>query len=355
MRCHLPKLVFALVLAATCVALAQQPDSAFLPQTFAGWEKAADDRAGTDPAIVDQANPAVLKEYGFQGFETATYKKEDRILKLKAARFQDATGAYGAFTFYRTSQMLTERIGTMAASANERVLFFRDNILIDAVFDRVTAMSAGELRDLAAALPSAKGTAANLPTLPNYLPREQLLTNSVKYVVGPIAFQSINAPLAAEQIDFSVSPEVILAQYNVDRNSAQMVLVGYPTPQIAGEKLKAIEAAKPGHEGTTIVAKRTGPLLAVVEGTVSEGEAKTIAARVHYEADVTWNENTGLSKRDNIGNLIVAAFMLIGIILLISLGTGVLFGFFRVALARLFPGRYAKKAEEADFIRLHLE
>ena len=56
--------------------------------------------------------------------------------------------------------MKSERIGTKAASANERILFFRSNVLVDATFDRVTGMSAAELRELAGMLPEAKSPAA---------------------------------------------------------------------------------------------------------------------------------------------------------------------------------------------------
>lgn len=355
MRLIRQNLALFIILSAATAALAQQPQSAILPQSFAGWERTSDARTGSDPAVVDQANPAVLKEYGFQHFETATYSRSDRTLKIKAARFNDASGAYGAFTFYRSPRMNTERVGTMAASANERVLFFRDNVLVEAAFDRVTAMSASELRELAAALPTVSGNAANLPTLPNYVPREEMVTNSPRYLIGPLALRATNTPLTAEQIDFSLSPEVMVADYNVDRTPAQLVLVAYPTPQIAGDKLRTIEAAGPSQDGTTVVAKRTGPLLAVVKGMISAGDAKAILGRVNYEADVTWNENTGLSKRDNIGNLVVAAFMLVGIILLISLGTGVLVGAVRVGLQRLFPQRFLTKAEEAEIIRLNLK
>ena len=58
---------------------------------------------------------------------------------------------------------------------------------------------------------------------------------------------------------------------------------------------------------------------------------------MNYEAEVTWNEATSLSKRDNIGNLIVAVFALIGIILLISLIFGVFFGGIRILMKRFFP------------------
>jgi hypothetical protein len=296
----------------------------------------------------------VLKEYGFTDFEVANYTRPDRKLTIKAARFQDATGAYGALTFYRQPRMQTENIGLLAASDNERVLFFRDNILIEAHFDRVTAMSASELRELAGMLPRAKGSAANLPTLPTYLPREQLVSNSAKFMVGPAAVSTMKMPLSADLINYSLNPEILLASYSVDRQPADMLMIAYPTPQIATERLRAIEAAPPPEDGTTIVARRTGPIVAVVKGTISESDAKKIIGRVSYEADVTWNENAG-TKRDNIGNLIVAAFMLIGIILLISLGTGVLLGFGRVMLQRLFPGRFLGTAEEADFIRLNLK
>jgi hypothetical protein len=120
-----------------------------------------------NPAQADPAYPAVLQEYGFAGSETATYTREDgRKLTLKVAKFNDATGAYGAFTFYRQPAMKSEQIGTKAASATDRILFFRSNLLVDANFDRVTAMSAAELRELASMLPAASGSADNLPTLP---------------------------------------------------------------------------------------------------------------------------------------------------------------------------------------------
>ena len=103
----------------------------------------------------------------------ATSRPDGRTLTIKAARFKDATGAYGAFTFYRDPAMKVERIGTKSASANERILFFRSNVLVDAKFDRVTGMSAAELRELAGMLPEAPATAANLPNLPEYLPKQR--------------------------------------------------------------------------------------------------------------------------------------------------------------------------------------
>src|ERR1035441_6383305 len=112
--CLLRRFLVAAVLSVVLgnVAFTSAPNN-FLPQSFAGWIKSGPVQSNTDPAKADAAHPAVLKEYGFADADTATYTRADgRKLTVKAARFNDATGAYGAFTFYRQPSMATERIGT---------------------------------------------------------------------------------------------------------------------------------------------------------------------------------------------------------------------------------------------------
>ncbi len=116
-----------------------------LPKQFGGWQMAGSAQTSKDPTQADSVNSALLKEYGFSDLATATYTRDDgRKVRLKAARFGDTSGAYGAFTFYKMPQMLTEKIGDQGAALNERVLFYRGNILVDADFGKLTAMSAAE-------------------------------------------------------------------------------------------------------------------------------------------------------------------------------------------------------------------
>ena len=82
-----------------------------LPQEFGGWEMQGSAQTSTDPAAADPTNAAVLKEYRFTDFASATYTRDDgRTLKIRAARFADASGAFGAYTFYLQPEM-TERAG----------------------------------------------------------------------------------------------------------------------------------------------------------------------------------------------------------------------------------------------------
>ncbi len=336
-------------------ALSFAADAALLPKSFAGWTQTGTPVTTTDAAKVDSAYPAVLKEYGFTGAETATYTRDDgRKLTIKAARFKDATGAYGAFTFYRQPAMHSEQIGSKAASANERILFFRSNVLVDANFDRLTGMSAAELRELAAGLPAVKGSSDELPKLPQYLPKQNAVGNSARYILGPQALTATGAPLTAEQVDFKFDPEILDQQYSLPDGGVTLMLVLYPTPQIAGERLRALEPLAKGNPGTFAL-RRTGPILVVESGPVDNSDARALIGSVNYEADVTWDEATSIPKRDNIGNLIVGIFGLIGILLLVMLIFGIFFGGFRLLMRRLFPNRVFDRPESIEIIQLHLE
>ena len=324
-----------------------------LPNSFAGWEISGSVRKGTDADTIDHAQSAALREYGFAGYEIATYTQGTRKLAVRAARFQDATGAYGAFTFYRLPGSIPEKIGTLAASDNDRVLFFRGAVLVEARFDSLTAMSASELRELAAALPQVSGPAANLPVLPNYLPRDKVEASSAKFVIGPAAYASLALPIPENIVDFGLKPEILTVKISQPHTEAALMLIAYPTPQIAMEKMDAMQKTSPPPDASLTV-KRTGPIVKVVCGSIPPQDASSLLAHINYQAEVTWNENTGLSKKDNVGSLVVAALTLALIIFAFSLGTGAVFGFARPLASKLFPRWVRPPGEAAEFIRLNL-
>ena len=353
--------------AALAAADAPAPVSA-LPNEFGGWQVSGPVSKSADPAVADAANVSVLKEYGFRRFEKAEYTRNDgdgRKLAIKAAVFDDASGAYGAFTYYQTPVMLEEKIGDRAGSLNNRVLFFQGNVLVDALFDKLSAMSAAELRALAGLLPRPAGSAGKLPTLRNYLPTRSYQKNTTKYILGPVALDRTGSPLPSGVVDFKSGAEVVLAKYAAGAGDSTLMLIEYPTPQIAIEKLKQIDAAhqitaqQPGVASIVDVGPffdtRTGPIIVIAAGPLSQSEARAMLGSISYEADVTWNENTFASKRDNLANLLFNVIVLCGIVVGLALVAGVGFGGIRILLKRLFPGRVFDRPEETEIISLHLE
>lgn len=333
-----------------------------LPKQFGGWQIAGSVKTSKEPSQADSVNSALLKEYGFTDFAAATYIRDDgRKVRLKAARFGDTSGAYGAFTFYKMPQMVSEKIADQGAALNERVLFYRGNILVDADFGKLTAMSAAELRELASLLPLPAGNTRNLPGLPAYLPTQSYVKNSAKYVVGGIGLEKINSPLPAQLVDFTSGAEVVLGNYNSSSGQASVMLISYPTPQIAAEHLRRIdEATQPKADGAIpsdagpIFTKRTGPIVVVASGPLSQSEATALLASVNYDADVTWNENTSFSKKDNLANLLVNIIILCGILMGLALVAGIAFGGIRIMVKRILPERVFDRPEGMEFIALHL-
>src|SRR6202050_4484426 len=253
---------------------ADSPVPPILPKQFAGWQMQDAAQTSKDASAADPTNAALLKEYGFTDFEAATYKSDDgRTLKIRAARFADASDAFGAYTFYLQPEMAREEIGDQGASLNQRVLFYRGHILVEAVFSQLSVMSAAGLRELAGVLPRPGGNAGNLPPILASMPHHGYATNTEKYAEGPLALVAIGSPLPSDLLDFSASPEIVLGQYFTSGGGATLMLIEYPTPAVAAEHLRRIDAAHHAALPSAGVAaienvgpffdKRTGPIVAI--------------------------------------------------------------------------------------------
>lgn len=352
------------------VASPATSSTAVLPPQFGGWQIKGAVTQSEDPAAADQVNAPVLKEYGFQRLEKAAYTRDDgRNLLVKAAVFADTSGAYGAFTYYSSDEMGEETIGAQAAFLNNRVLFYQGNILVEAVFDKMSVMSAAQLRQLAGLLPAAEGNKGNPPSLPTRLPKRagetSLEKNTTKYILGPVALDHVGSPLPAAMVDFKSGAEVVVAKYGVNAGDSTVMLIEYPTPQIAAERLRQIDAShqvtqqQPGVASIVDVGPffdtRSGPILVIAAGPLSKSEARALLSSVSYEADVTWNENTYVTKKDNLANFLFNAIILCGIVVGLALVAGVAFGGLRVLVKRLFPDSVFDRPEAVEFISLHLE
>jgi hypothetical protein len=364
----IPAWVFCLcstVLAAGPAAVAASPEKAILPQEFAGWQIQGAPQTSQDPMVADLTNAGVLKEYGFTDFAAATYFRDDgRALKIRAARFADASGAFGAYTFYLQPNMAREQIGDQGASFSQRVLFYRGHVLVDALFSKETAMSAAELRELAGKLPIPTGNAGRLPPVLAFMPTRGYIANTEKYAMGPKALGPATPPISADLVDFSVDPEVTLGNYKSASGEATLMLIYYPNSQSAAEHLRRIDAAHHASDSQSGVAtienagqffdKRTGPIVAIAAGPISEGDARSLLGLVNYEARVTWNENTFFDKNNNIGTLIVNILLLCFIIGAMAIVAGFAFGGVRILAKRFFPDKVFDRPEQMEFISLHL-
>jgi hypothetical protein len=338
-----------------------------LPDSFAGWVSATAPQKVTDPARADAANTAALKEYEFTDAALADYKRDGETLSAHALRFHDASGAYGAYSFYRHDGWPKEDIGTGATSNHNRVLFWLGNTVVDANFSRIGPMSGAELRELAGQIPVPDGTTALAPPLLSNLPRASLDAQTTHYALGPAGYAGAGGVLPAEMVGFDRDAEAVTANYSLTSGVATLTIIDYPTPQMAAAQetrirdyLKAGNKANPAFpkpltdsDQASLEVRRSGPLVAIVSGDAIPDESHKLLATVHYSADLMSIPQPTESEVTKTGQLLmgIATLVIIGASAAILLG--IFLGGFR-ALYRVARGKPASSVFEAEFTSLHL-
>jgi hypothetical protein len=340
---------------------------ALLQDSFAGWVAAQPSKKLTDPAQADPANTAMLKEYDFSDAELADYKRGGETLSLRALRFHDASGAYGAYTFYRQSGWPKEQIGTGATSNHNRVLFWVGNTVVDANFSHISPMSGSELRELASQIPVPEGSRALAPPILANLPQASLDGQTTHYALGPAGYAGSGGVLPPELVGFDRGAETVTATYSLRSGPATLTIIDYPTPQMAATQetrirayIKAGSQAQPAwpkplmdSDLASLEVRRSGPLVALVSGDAIPDESHKLLATVHFESELMSVPQPTESEVAKTGKLLLG----IATLVIIGASAAVLLGFFLGgfrALYRIARGKPASSVYETEFISLNL-
>ncbi len=330
-------------------ALAATPPLPTLP-SFAGWQKSRQAISTRSGWGLPAPDASAMAEYGLQAVERDVFQRGARSIQVQGLRFADAAGAYGAFTYYRPANFHPFDLGQpkeQAASGDTHILFTRGPWLIQVQMDQLTAMTASDMRSLAAHLAPPPGTSLTLPTLPYYLPRAHLQPNSVHYAEGPAGFAAACDWLPPEAVGFDKSAEAVVANYDLPTAGAvQLLILSYPTPTMA----RTHWARWKSDRAFTI--RRSGPLLVLVQGAAG-APVEQLAEAVNFDADITLVPPVPVGI-NALPALILGIFMLCALIICVSIVVGVLTGGLRALLQRFWPQRFAHLSAES-LIRLNLK
>ena len=354
---------------ATHIMLPPVP-KALLPDSFAGWVEAGAPKKLNDAALADATNAAALKEYDFADGVLAQYKRGGDTLSLRALRFRDVSGAFGAYSFYRQNGWPKEEIGTGATSNHNRVLFWVGNTLVDANFSRIGPMSGAELRELAGQLPVPEGGKALPPPILADLPQTNLDGQTMHYALGAASYAGAGGVLPAELVGFDNGAETVTANYSLRSGPATLTIIDYPTPQMAAAQetkirayIKGVQAAGHAQPGwpkpledsdlASLEVRRSGPLVALVSGDAIPDESHKLLATVHYESELMSIPQPTESEVSKTGKLLIG----ITVLVLIGISAAFLLAFFLGgfrALYRIARGRPASSVYDVEFISLNL-
>lgn len=345
------------------------PALPLLPLAFDEWRQTAAATQSASAANIDAPNASALAEYGFRLLATALYANPaGSTLRIRAMQFPDATGAYGAFTFYRQQGMSAQDVGSGAAFGQGRALFWQGNILVEAESAQPLLPQLAAMRALAAALPKPVGNASVPPPLPAYLPQLGLQKGSERYTLGPAAYAASGGILPPALAGFELGTEAISANYTSKNGSGLLTILSCPTTQLAAQRERAVlNFLKAGNSPSAvwppalaasapsaIAVHRSGPLVSITSGQLPAIAAQRLAESVLYQANVTWNHPQGyMSDAYRAARLYLAIFALVGILGAAAVLLGLFLGGGR-ALIRVWQGKPASTMHDVEFIRLNL-
>jgi hypothetical protein len=353
--------LFASLLLAAFCAPAQQ----VLPRSFAGWTQNGQETfsPSAPPSLNSSAADAArnglsaTNEYGFAGGERASYARGSDTLDVALYKMKDPTGAYGEYSYQRAPGMQHGDLTEHSAITSDRALILAGNLVLEVSGKDLMARD-GDLKSLVAAVqPHAQD--GPLPTLWEHLPQKNLIEGTDRYVLGPQTLDQLFPGALGASIGFSTGAEAEVAHYRVGGHDATLLIVDFPTPQMAQDTFADVQkkfnvnGSNPANS-PAFFAARSLTLLTVVVGAPSQEEASTLLNQVHSGTVLTWNEPTFQFKEPTIEAMVVGAIEGTGVICLFALIAGLAFGGLRLVVKRSLPGKIFDRTEQLQVLQLGL-
>jgi hypothetical protein len=348
------------LIAALLVALATAPRASaqgtVLPAHFGNWSGQPSEEWVETEAPLNYLN--LWKETGRRTGEFCEYSSGGAKLDVDLQKYRDPSSAYEMYTALIRPTMHPSTLERTSAVDGDRLFVLVGHSIL--LVRPTQAVSTGDLRALIEAL-SAHSDQTPLPPIRTYLPAG-FADWTQKYALGPAGFQNALASLKreqfaglAEEAGFASGAEAILAEYRLGKESAGLLLIEYPTPQLAEQHLRHLkEALSPAAKqaGTTI--ERTASLLSVVLEPSSRSYGDSLRGAVNYGTRVTWNEPTHTITDPPWVIILGRIFLATGLFMVVTVALGVAFGGVRVVAKIFFPGKVFDRPDQMDVLQLGL-
>src|SRR5467141_914165 len=245
-RLQFLSVLLAALLSAKNISAQQSPSSQknsaeeqqVLPDAFGSWHS-----SGCDG---NAQRPAVSQEAGEREFRQCQFTSGKQSATIWAGKYRDPSSAYEVYTSLLRPTMSPSTVGRFTAVDDKGLLMLVGNIVIEV--DQPRNVSTKDLQELTSSV-AANSDRTPLPPIREYLPKEDLVNATQRYALGPEAFRAAaesvgKSELASlgDTIGFSKGAEAMLAGYKA---GAVLILMDYPTPQLAELHLHHLQTSLP--------------------------------------------------------------------------------------------------------------
>jgi hypothetical protein len=294
----------------------------------------------------------LLQEAGLSSVAFRVYVQGDRKAYFTLYTFHDSSGAYEAFTVLRNHILKAEPGEKPFGKA-----IYKSNQVLDIVSDSEVESGA---QDEAAQWVQSISDGVATPPIASYLPDQERVPGTDRYVLGPVAFQwaaelaRLDAATLKDVAGFDSHAEAMFARYKAVKDEATLLLIEYPTPQLAELHLRHLQRALHEAKLSTSSIERKGSLLSIVLGPTSAEYAEKLRGAVKYETEVTWNEPSTTATDPPITSTLVKIIIATMVLMGMAFVLGIAFGGVRVITKRLFPGKVFDRPAQMEVLQLGL-
>ena len=342
-----------------------EPPAPLLPAQLGELKRVSAGDAGDGLGNLDGADAAVLKEDGLRRFARSEYTLDGKSVPdssrgqrgvVTVYEFGDVSGALSAFDYFRTGKVAGrgEKLGDEAGFDGQGVVFRSG---VNVVREDLNRGGSAAMQELIGKLPKVGGRRALAPMLPTLLPGAGLERDSIRYALGPGGYRAMGGVLPPEELGWDKSAEAITASYVERAGKGTLTLLLYPTPQIAGDRGRAIEKmvndGGPGRFGT-VKLRRVGPLVGMVSGGLTAAQAEALVGGLHLNEEVSFDKKMPLEFHAEVrktASLLENIAVLCGVLILAALMLGLFLGGARAGI-RVLQGKSA--ASEPEFLTINL-
>jgi len=286
-----------------------------------------------------------LRIYGVESVTVQAWHVPAGQFRATLFQLSDTSAAYGFFTNRRKM----EGVGSSSFSAGAESFearggyyFWQSKYVVRLAGDRASAVTVSETlsRNILGR--------SQRPAISNRLPASNLVSGSEEYILAASSIEKAEG-IDPTELGFDSSAEAALADYRINGKAARLLLILYPTQQLAKKYADQLNTTSPHLAGSR---KRVGPLLAIAYNSSDASAIQSLLDQVHYSSKVTWNEpQPGLG----LGPIIVTVFTFIGVLLAACVFVGFGLGGARVLMKSFYPNRVFDRQEDVEFIQLKLD
>ena len=324
-----------------------------LPMQVSGWTQ----NASVAPVQALPAGSPILTEYGWKSTESMSYGDGSKSIGAVLFVMQDPSGAYGLYSYLRTPDMARASLTDHSSISSDRALVLVGDLVLDIHGVDLPRLEP-QLKALVAEI-EPKAHDGALPMLGQYLPQKNMIEKTDRYILGPQTLNELFPGGLGDSLGFQSSAEAELAHYRLGGRDATLLLVEFPTDQIATRQLAEIEknfhvnGPNPTDGSPALFAKRSATLLAIVSGASSEAEANSLLRQIQLETDRMWNEPV-LKPEPRIELMIEGSIVGAMTICVFALVAGISFGGLRLVVKRVMPGKIFDTKNHLEVLQLGL-